>query len=96
MAMGPFAEAERAETLWQHDRKGLVDAQGPPPHDQVAAYYEYGRYGEVQLWALKDGTAVTCYMPTLRYLKWSRRGPAFKYAKRMAGRANILNRMLGG
>lgn len=96
MAGDPFAEAEHAEILWQHDREDLVDAQGPPPQDQVAAYYEYGRYGEVQLWALKDGTAVTCYTPTLRYLQWTRRGPAFQYAKAMSSRANILNRLLGG
>jgi hypothetical protein len=71
-------------------------AQGPPPRDQEAAYYEYGPYGEVQLWALRDGTAVTCYTPTMRYLRWRSRGRAFRYARGMGSRARMLNRMLGG
>lgn len=88
-------EARLAEELWDPGT-GAEPAQGPPPRDQEAAYYEYGPYGEVQLWMLRDGTAVTCYTPTMKYLRWRSRGRAFQYARRMGSRANILNRMLEG
>jgi hypothetical protein len=57
---------------------------GPPAREDEAAYRRFGRYGQVEVWALKDGSAVTCYRPTLTYFKWENRLHALRYALRMA------------
>lgn len=83
---------------WEHDRKDLIDVQGPPPQDQVEAYYVYGPYEAVQLWVLRPGgpfAAITCYTPTMRCLAWRTRGAAFRYARAMSERARALTRLFG-
>ncbi len=98
MPRNPFADARQAESAWDA-AKGLeqfaTQVTGRPSPDQEAAYCEYGPYGEVEVFCLKDGGAVTCYTPTMRYLRWRSRGLAFRYARAMGARAGTLARLLG-